>query len=151
MLIEGTAIGNWNSHEEAQRLIEKYPASALAAIRDGVRHTSDEYVYDNLVQAAGELKGEESLAFFREQLQAPYLTARVTAARKLLDRGHDEGMKIMIKEWGVTRPTGTPACLIEFLLWSGRVETVQVVAKNLNKRAGRARWGGYLRYFLGLG
>jgi hypothetical protein len=137
MLVEGTAIGNWNSHEQAQRLIEKYPESALAAIRDGVRQTSDEYVYANLVQAAGELKGEEALAFMRKQLQAPYFTARVTAARKLLDRGHDEGMKMMIEEWGVARPTGTPACLIEFLLWSGRVDTVQVVGNNLNKRPAR--------------
>ncbi len=134
MLIEGVRSGTDGSSSLAQRLVKKYPDSALAAIREGVRHSASEWTVKSLVQSAAELPGELPVSFLREQLHGSSPAARVAAARGLLDRGDDAGVHAMIREWENGRHAERSLDLIYFMVWCGRVEALRALAKDLSKR-----------------
>jgi hypothetical protein len=134
MLIEGVRSGTDGSPGLAQRLVKKYPDSALAAIREGTHHGASEWIVKGLVECAAQLPRELPVSFLREQLHGSSPAARVAAARGLLDRGYDAGVRAMIHEWENGRHAEPSSDLIYFLLWCGRVEALKALAKDLGKR-----------------
>src|SRR5439155_3408733 len=90
VLINGVAAGDYNSIKQARRLASKYPESAVAAIRQGVKNAKDNWICGDLVRIVTQLKDEAATAFLQEQLHGTYLLSRVAAARGLFDRGHEE-------------------------------------------------------------
>jgi hypothetical protein len=133
-LIEGVQAGDDSSDSQADRLVAKYPDSALSAIRQGLKASKKDWLAQRLVKSACQLKGEDVLPFLLEELSNPLPSVRVAAARGLLDRGRDEAVKAMIEEWHKAKSNEVPEDLINFLLWCGKVETVNVLAKDLSKR-----------------
>jgi hypothetical protein len=134
VLIDGAAAGDYNSIKQARRLASKYPESALAAIRQGVKIAKDDWICGDLVRIATQLKDEATTAFLQEQLHGPYLVSRVAAARGLFDRGHEEVVTAMIGEWKFSSLGRAQEDLINFLLWCGKPQAVKALAKDLQKR-----------------
>lgn len=134
VLIEATKAGDDNSRAQAERLAEKYPDDALAAIRAGARRTEREWTRTSLVAIAGKLKGDTPVAFLREELKSPVPSARVAAAQGLLDRDLAEAVKAMIRDWEQNGNSGVRSDLISFLLWCSKEEAVQALAKRLRNR-----------------
>jgi hypothetical protein len=134
MLIDGVRSGNFDSPEQAKRLVNKYPDSAMPAIRQGVKSATRDWTARSLVENAAKIKGERATAFLREQLHGAYLVCRVAAARGLLDRSRDEAIEAMIAEWNKARNEEGQEDLINFLLWCGKAEAVKALAKELHKR-----------------
>jgi hypothetical protein len=134
MLIEGTEAGDYDSSTQAKYLAAKYPADALAAIREGARRSREECIREWLVEVAATLPGEEPVAFLREELHGPVPAARVAAARGLVDRGRDEAVTAMIREWTCSAGNEVRDDLITFLLCCGKVEAVKALARDLRKQ-----------------
>src|SRR5205823_9596613 len=109
----------------AESLFAKSPADARAATRKAARQSQDERIRVSLVGTAAKLPGEEPVAFLREELHGPVPSARLVAARPLLERGRDEGLTAMLREW--TRSAGNEVRedLIDFLLCCGKVRAVK--------------------------
>jgi hypothetical protein len=134
MLIDGVRSGHYDSPEQAKRLVNKYPDSAVPAIRQGVKSAPRDWTARSLVEVAAEIKGEPATTFLREQLHGSYLVCRVAAARGLLDRSRDEAIDAMIAEWNKARNEEGQEDLINFLLWCGKAEAAKALAKELHKR-----------------
>lgn len=134
MLIEGVRSGDYHALDQAERLVKKYPQSALGAIRQGVKNATDYWISQGLVQNAANLKDEAATAFLRQQLHGTYLLSRVSAARGLLDRGYEEAVSAMIGEWKFSSRGQAQEALINFLLWCGKPDAVKALAKDLQKR-----------------
>jgi hypothetical protein len=129
-LLVGTEAGDENSPAQAERLVEKYPDNALDAILMGLHHCKQDWHRKRLVEIAARLPGEVPAAFLRRELRGSMVGARVAAARGLLERGRDEGVKAMIKEWTQGGPAEGVEDLIAFLLWCGKPEAVRALARN---------------------
>jgi HEAT repeat protein len=134
MLIEGVRSGDFESPRQAERLVKKYPESAVPAIRQGVKNAKDDWICGDLVRIVTQLKDESSTAFLQEQLHGTYLLSRVAAARGLFDRGHEEVVTALIGEWKFSSLGRAQEDLINFLLWCGKPEAVKALAKDLQKR-----------------
>ena len=57
VLIEATEQGDDNSPAQAERLVEKYPDAALAAIARGLKAATRDWTRAALVQVAGSVPG----------------------------------------------------------------------------------------------
>jgi len=134
MLIEGVRSGDYHVLDQAERLVKKYPQSALDPIRQALRHSEHDWDSQRLVEIAAELKDEAATAFLREQLHGTYLLTRVAAARGLLDRSQEDAISAMIGEWKFSSSGMAQDALINFLLWCGKPEAVKTLAKDLQKR-----------------
>jgi hypothetical protein len=140
VLIEAVGAGDGNSPSQVERLVAKYPDSAVDALRAGARKAGEDRTRSELVRQAAALKGDLPLAFLGEELRGSSPAARVAAARGLLDHGHEEGIKVMIAEWSRQQDDDTERSdLIDFLLACGKVEAVQALAKELRQRPVGAR------------
>ena len=62
-------------------MAERFPAVALAAIREGLGQGAEEHVRAGLVEQVGKVPGDEALAFLREHLETGPLIVRVTLSR----------------------------------------------------------------------
>jgi hypothetical protein len=134
ILIEGVQSGDYDSPNQAKRLMKKYPESALSAIRQGVKTANKYFVVRDLVKISTDLKGDTTTEFLREELNGSFLSGRVTAARGLLDRGHNEGIDAMIREWNHTGKDEPQEDLIDFLLWCGKAEAIKSLGRDLRRR-----------------
>jgi hypothetical protein len=85
--------------EQAERLVAKFPEAALDPITRGARASDDERVRQSLVRSAANLKGDGVTAFLRDELQGRFLGSRVAAARGLVTRGDDAGVRVAVKDW----------------------------------------------------
>jgi len=99
VLIEGTRKATVDSPRHAQKLVEKFPDIALEPIALGARASHKASVRQELVRSAGKLKDEGVVPFLREELNGPFLNSRVAAARALCERGNEEGVQSLCKEW----------------------------------------------------
>lgn len=131
LLIEGVRRGDRDSQALVERLVGKYPESALPAIREGVKQDKEGWVAATLVANTSKLKGDGPVVFLREQLSHPMHEVRVEAARGLLKRDQEEAVSAMIREWNKEK---TSRELTNFLIWCGRVEAIKAIAKDLSKR-----------------
>jgi hypothetical protein len=129
-LAEVVRAGGRESLDAAGTLAERFPAVALAAIREGLGRATEEHVRAGLVERAGKVPGDEPLVFLREHLETGPLIVRVTAAQALRTRGEDV-VPVMIAAW---RGTQEGAELVGFLATSRRVEAVRVLADGLDER-----------------
>jgi hypothetical protein len=125
VLVDAVAAGDEKASEQAGRLVEKYPDAALEAIAQGVAKTQSEYLRVELVEFAGQLKGDSALPFLKTQLaQGASIDVRVAAAGALRARGDAEALPAMIGEWrrqceGVKGDdAGAPGSLVQFLMSS---------------------------------
>jgi hypothetical protein len=137
MLIEGTEAGDWGSQEQAERLLAKYPDAALAAITNGVGRAKDEHIRSYLLAQARKVADPRVLDLFRKELKGPFLRSRVAAARSLYERGGDEGVRAMIREWRELpedRAGLDPDVLIEFLARCPRREAIKALGWKLRSR-----------------
>src|SRR5262249_11643306 len=130
-LVAGVAAGDDNSHTQADRLGDRYPADALAAIRTGVGRAMP-HVRIALVLQAARLSGPEVDEFLRAEMAGPTLDLRVTAATRLLERGYGDVVEAMRAEWQRLDPRENypegGGALAEFLIrWSGRREAIDDV------------------------
>jgi hypothetical protein len=98
VLIEATA-GGGDAWVQADRLAKKYPKDALAALATGIRATDNEQSRWDLLGVMRTLKDERVVAFLREELKGASLRCRAGAAMGLLERGQDDGVAVLAKEW----------------------------------------------------
>lgn len=135
-LIDGTAAGDDNSPEQADRLVEKYPDVALAAIVRGYNRAKDNWVRESLIRCATHIKGNAPVPFLLRQMKSgPSLGCRVTAAWGLRDRSRPEAVPAMMQEWKKVRDyNDSIEQLIGFLASSGRSEAIQALGTNLRWR-----------------
>jgi hypothetical protein len=99
VLIEETAAGDRDSPEQAQKLAEKHPETALAPIMQGARASKKGPIRASLISVAGKLKDDGVAAFLIEELKGPHLESRVRAAALLAARGDAAGTKALGREW----------------------------------------------------
>jgi hypothetical protein len=151
LLIEATERGDEQSHEQATRLVERYPDVALQAILVGVKAAHDSWSRDLLVATVGEIKGDGPLPFLLQEVsEGPYSSGRLFAAESLHKRGRPEGVAAMIAEWESRQPkrpahqdqgtkdgerpeAGLPS-VAEFLAGCGKIEAIKALAKDLCQR-----------------
>lgn len=99
-LIDGTITGNQSSPEQAQRLLDKYPETALQAIAEGTKNAKNTWTRSALLQVASQIPGDESVKLVLDEVNhGSALVGRVAAARLLLARDHPQAIPAMIAEW----------------------------------------------------
>ena len=143
MLIEGVAAGDQNSDKQAERLVKKYPAAALDAIRTGAKNSREAWVRTNLVIAARELPTPQTMPFFLDELNAPWRCARIASAVHLAEQKRPEAIDALIREWkklpldedGFFAPAEGLDDAIRLLARSGRKDAIEALVKDLGKRA----------------
>jgi hypothetical protein len=137
MWIAGVEAGDWNSREQAERLVNKYPdIDTLKALRKGITRQKDDpdWVTKDLVVIAARLPGEMPVALLREQLKCSVVEARVAAAQGLQDHGHD-GIQAMIQEWAELDEWQGSTEVAEFLIRCGKIEGVRALAKDVRRHS----------------
>lgn len=157
LLIEATQRGDWNSREQAKRLVAKYPDAALHAIAAGLRLATDNQVRMALLEAVHKLKGEDSDKLLVEQVRdAATFPTRLCAAQILQVRGRMEGVAAMINEWQKDPPpllarrsrpddlvdegpAGGLPYVADFLAASGSSDGIAALGRNWNQRPERLR------------
>jgi hypothetical protein len=138
ILIEAVACGDEQCFEQAKRLLKKYPEAALNPLMEGARTTKNPWLRAWLVGLAAKYKGDPVLAFLRAELHGPTLGSRIAAARGLLDRNLDDGVKALVRQWRDLaaereRPDGTGE-LITILASCNRGAGVRALATDWRKR-----------------
>lgn len=104
MLADAVAAGSRTSSQVAEKLVEKYPADALAPLIAGARAAKEDFVRRELVQLAGGLKGDGPIPFLLEELKSgSSLSIRIAAAEALQARGRPEALEAMLAEWRLTK------------------------------------------------
>ncbi|MCU0727074.1 MAG: HEAT repeat domain-containing protein [Planctomycetes bacterium] len=138
ILAQGVASGGRDAPEQARKLRERYPGSALGPIVAGLRAAADDWIRGALVRELGEIEGEGPLPALREGLlEGPGLAVRLAAAEVLFRRGSPEALPAMIREWTSGSSGGgrdSVGRLVQFLLRSGSVEAVRALADGLGER-----------------
>lgn len=138
VLAEAVASGDAKATEQARRLVEKYADAALEPIKQGVANAQSEYLRVQLVQLAGQLKGDAPLPFLNGQLtQGASVDVRVTAANALRARGNTQVIDAMIDEWrrqcdaANGSDAEAPGSLIQFLFSSDDPRAIQAVQERI--------------------
>jgi hypothetical protein len=144
VLLAAVSRGDNNSSSQAQRLVERYPNAALPAIKEGIRHASEEWVRSNLIQTTSKLKGEAVTALLRDQMEHGVgVSVRVAAAFGVHERGGRDAVPRMIDEWhhydGIGSGLMFTDPLISFLTSSGSPVAMEAVGRDLIKRPILAR------------
>jgi hypothetical protein len=140
MLIEGVELGDNDSPKQAERLMYRYPAVAFDTMAKGVSNAKGNGIRSQLIQLIALDGDERAIALFRKELKGPFLGSRMTAARALLAKEHDDGVEAMIQEWrdrlkhGEKEEYRDSDELIEFLVSCNRLDTLGALAENLRKR-----------------
>ena len=141
VLVEAVELADNNSPWQAERLLEKHPDVALAAIIRGARRTENVWARERLVNLAARIEGDAPMPFLLEEMkQGSRLSCRVAAAHGLLAREHSEALPAMIGEWkkGFSREKvgrgddDGAESLIGLLAGSGSPEAVRALAEGLD-------------------
>lgn len=144
VLIEGVEAGDRNSAEQAERLMSKFSKAAFDAIIKGINNAKDEFTKGLLVRYLAEIADERVVPFLRRQLAGRSMWLRITAAEELMKLKQDDGLKVMIQEWKDVSTKPDPETdsrqLSRFLIWSGRLEAVLALSKDLWKRSPKVRY-----------
>ncbi len=147
VLAEIVSHGTRNSVTSAERLVERYPEAALAAIQEGFRKASDEEIRRDLVRLACRVHGDAVKAFLKNELTTSHeFSVRVAAAVGLRERGDIDCVSMMMEEWKRDRGSDAPEDwfngdpLISFLASSGDPRTIEALgsglpARNIDQRA----------------
>jgi hypothetical protein len=84
MLIEAVEKGDRDSHDQARRLLERYPDAALAPILAGIKAAKDSDTRDMLVAAATQIENDSPLPFLLTEVkEGPFACGRFLAAESL--------------------------------------------------------------------
>jgi hypothetical protein len=142
-LIEATGSGGEEGGKAARKLVEEYPHSALAAIEEGVRATTEPDVLSAYVEAAGSIPGGAPVDFLKSKLGSGNgLYAQTRAAEALFARGKPEALPAMIEAWQNAQPRlptneadafSEIGGLIEFLAKSGDAAAVDALGRDIRK------------------
>jgi hypothetical protein len=149
VLIEGIAMGKWNSVFQARRLVDHYPEDAIAPIVAAIKSSNDDGIRQGLVEVICGISGDASVQTLVEEMNAsPVPEASVAAARELLRRGRKETIPAMIALWNRmntkdsrgTSPAERMADdhikpLTAFLANCGDAAAVEALAKHLDKQS----------------
>lgn len=141
-LIDGVERGDNLSVGQVNRLIKKFPKSAVKAILTGYRR-ADEGTKIDFMEHLSSLRDVESLEFIRKQVKVgSTLYLRTNAARLLLKKGHVEAMTDLIRELQEARPRESGVgILIHELLESRDSRALQALVKKRCQLALRDRQG----------
>jgi hypothetical protein len=154
MLIEGAARGDFDSCQQALRLLQKYPEVAPKAILAGFNAANDDVVKDLLLVVAGRIKGETPVPVLLAELKDGVKgSRRVLAADLLHERGRPEPVEFLMAYWDTHRPKiWVPArnkrdaeemtedasmdleSVASFLGKSNHLEAIAALAKDLRQR-----------------
>ncbi|MCC6151976.1 MAG: hypothetical protein IT461_17130 [Planctomycetes bacterium] len=136
MLVESVVGGGDDAPWQAERLVEAYPKSALAAIKRGVQAANKSYIRAKLIESAAKLPPEETRDFFRQQLKyGEDLNARLRAAQALYTTEPDVALDAMIAEWRACNFTGEHfEMMVRFLLRTKSAKVVHAIADGFAKR-----------------
>jgi hypothetical protein len=99
VLIEGVSLGKHNSDWQAGRLIEKYPEAAFVPVTAGIRAAKEDWIRSNMLNSLRGLKDDRLVPFLREEAKGPFLKTRVNACKRLLERGQEEAVGLLVSEW----------------------------------------------------
>jgi hypothetical protein len=134
-LIEQTSAGGIAGLRAAERLLERFPESALDAIKAGA--TRDVNLRGNYIELAGTVPGEPALAFLRSQL-APEagLFIQIRAAEALRARNQTAWEPALTDAWRNIRANlrttrerpDNIGRLMNFLAGSGSVAAIEALA-----------------------
>jgi hypothetical protein len=139
MLIDGATRGDEESYDQAARLCERYPDSALSAIKAGMTAAKDATVRDKLIVAIGLIKGDSALPPLLAELNnGRSLASRLNAAKVLHERGRSEALEAMITEWrdatGQGPASAELAAVATFLAECRVLEAVTALQTGLSAR-----------------
>ena len=144
MLVEGAEAGDWDSSEQATRLMLRHPEVAFDAIAKGIRNAREEGPRSNLIIHLGRIFDNRVAPLLRAELKGPFLRSRVIAARTLLRLRHEDAVDAMIGEWRgrLTKKNDDEGCneLVEFLAFCNRLDAINALSADLRKRPIRERF-----------
>jgi hypothetical protein len=99
VLIEGVSLGGRNSDWQAERLIEKYPGAAFVPVAAGIRAAKEDWIRSNMLNSIRGLKNDRLVPLLREEAKGPFLKTRVNACVGLLERGYEDAVGLLVREW----------------------------------------------------
>ena len=146
LLIETIEKADPISSYLVDRLVEKYPDAAIAAIVGGVGHISQSKdpwnqasTREALVTASGKLADDAPIPFLLQELKTgPLMEDRLRAAEILHRRKQPEAVAAMIREWLAQKQDYDEhdrfAQVGRFLADCDSLEAIQTLGKTLNKR-----------------
>jgi hypothetical protein len=160
-LAELASRGDESSADAAKRLLARWP-HRVGDILIGIRRADNRGDRAELVNVVSENQDEPVTTFLLEELRTgPYISARVDAARALLQRGRRDGLEFFKAEWqhaDTLKERAAPdvpeavadfdlaiaqgqACeaMADLLLSSGEREAVTLVGRDLMKRGPAVR------------
>ena len=150
VLIEAVMSGDDNSAYQAQVLIEKYPDSAVEAIRKGLAKSTREWTSQQMISLLTKHGSDESEELIRQQLlDGKKLPIRITAAQALMRTGRSQlAIERMLHEWKNYSPDETQdhsfedpqSEIAKFLLHSGSSQAVNSVAEKFPQLPARAKF-----------
>jgi hypothetical protein len=147
VLVEGTAAGKQDSARQGQRLIEKYPDVAEAAILQGIEAAAVDWHRENLVRLLAFFPTARTTGFLLQDLtRGPTLESRVDAAWLLLARGRPEPVPAMIAlwrsgDWKKLRSGGfDDEHFIQFLCHCGKRAAVVALDRTLSRETKDVRY-----------
>ncbi|HEV8066455.1 MAG TPA: hypothetical protein VGP76_01870 [Planctomycetaceae bacterium] len=144
VLAEAIQAGDWKKVPLAERLVAHYPESALPALASAAGKSKDNFAQSRFVQLMGEIPGERTIPFLLAELKkSPSLYVRAELAWLLQNRGRREAVDAMVAQWkaAASKADSDPS-LVEVAFFLGacrKLEAVQALAANLNKRPPDAR------------
>jgi hypothetical protein len=148
MVVEAAGRGDDNSPSQGELLLEKYPQDALPALIKGARRARGyPPTRAHLVRLVGRVRTAEALAFLLEEVKkGPKVVSRLAAARGLHAQNRPEGLAAMMAEWTAGLPVDESddmwadrsywslADIATFLASSGKVEAIELLARDLRQR-----------------
>ena len=140
VLIEAASLGNQNSIYQSKRLIEKYPADAFAAIRQGILKCEQAWIGTKLVELVSSLEDDYVQDLLLEQMnKAPGVSTRVAAANGLLSRKHPDPIPSMIQEWrrsaSAGNTSGEEGVVARFLANCGSSDAISALSTGFPSRS----------------
>jgi HEAT repeat protein len=104
MLHQGMLAHNYESPEQAKRLLERNP-EALPKVIKAARREDEAWLRASLIERVSEVAGDGPVPFLLEEVeQGPFLDSRLAAAQGLAARRRSEGVAAMLREWMAPRP-----------------------------------------------
>jgi hypothetical protein len=148
LLIEAAGRGDDNSPSQGELLLQKYPQEALPALIRGARQARGyPPTRADLVGLVGRVRTDKALAFLLEEVKkGPFVVSRLAAPRALHAQDRPEGLTAMMAEWAGGLPVDESdnhwadkgyyslAEIARFLAGSGKVEAIELLARDLRQR-----------------
>jgi WD40 repeat protein len=132
-LVSAVSSGEADGAARAERLVERFPDAAFAALKAGVAAAKTPRVRAYLVAVAGQLTKDDPTELPQTEAAADRpLPVRIAATRGLLRRGHRDALVPMIKAW--EDGEGEAEGLLGLLVSSGEPSAIRALGKDLAKR-----------------